>query len=187
MATPSPLLPDEVEAGSRRRDWLAWLLGAAMLGGVIAAALHFAEAEAFLRLAEEAQPWWLGLALLAQALTYALEGQVWRLTARQAGFPLSMGRAYRLSLSKLFLDQAVPSAGLSGTFAVAHALARSAMPIASITTAVVVRMVSYYAAYALSLAASLAIATLYGVTNALVAAVAVLFVVYALEIGRAHV
>jgi len=175
-----PEVIDGADAGGRGRDWLAWLFGAAMLAGVIAAALHFAEAEAFLRLAEQAQPWWLGLALLAQAATYALEGEVWRLMARQRGFSLSLGRAYQLSLSKLFLDQALPSAGLSGTIAVARALARNAMPTGGITTAVVVRMVSYYAAYALTLAVSLLIASLYGQTNALVALVAGLFVAYAL-------
>ncbi len=165
---------------SHGRDWLSWLLGAAMLAGVIAAALHFSEAQAFLRLAQQAQPWWLGLALLLQASTYVLEGEVWRLTARVSGFKLSFKRAYQLSLSKLFLDQAVPSAGLSGTFAVARELARSAMPRSIVTAAVVVRLVSYYAAYALTLAASLLISTLYGQANALVAVVAILFVAYAL-------
>jgi Mg2+-importing ATPase len=171
---------DDEEVAHRGRDWLSWLLGAAVLGGVIAAALHFSEAEAFLRLAEQAQPWWLGFALLAQASTYVLEGEVWRLVARVSGFKLGMGRAYQLSLSKLFLDQAVPSAGLSGTLAVAHELARSAMPRSTVTAAVVVRLVSYYAAYALTLAASLLIATLNGQANTLVALVAVLFVGYAL-------
>lgn len=180
MQAAPPTMPDDSRLRSTPGDWLSWLLGAAVLVGVIAAALHFAEAEAFLKLARAAQPWWLGLAVLLQAMTYVLEGEVWRVALRAGGCSLTVVRAWQLSLSKLFLDQAVPSAGLSGTLAVARELGRSGMPRAVITAAVVVRMVSYYAAYAATLLVSLLIAHRHGQSNALIGIVATVFVGYAL-------
>lgn len=47
----------------RGARWLSWLLGAALLAAVILAALHFSDGEAFLRLAERAEPLWLIVAV----------------------------------------------------------------------------------------------------------------------------
>ena len=62
----------------RSARWLSWILGAALLATVITAALHFSEGEAFVRLAEHAEPWWLLVALLLQAGTYVAQGGIWR-------------------------------------------------------------------------------------------------------------
>jgi hypothetical protein len=41
---------------SHRARWLSWGLGAAMLAAVVAAALHFSEEQAFVRLVEPPSP-----------------------------------------------------------------------------------------------------------------------------------
>jgi RsiW-degrading membrane proteinase PrsW (M82 family) len=55
--------------------WLSWLLGAALLVAVIAAVLHFAEERAFVRVAQEAEPWWLLLAACLQGTTYLAQAR----------------------------------------------------------------------------------------------------------------
>ena len=47
--------------------WISWILGAALLAAVVGGALHFSEERAFVRLAEQARPWWLAVAVLLQA------------------------------------------------------------------------------------------------------------------------
>lgn len=161
-------------------DWLSWLLGAAVLAAVVAAALHLSEAKAFVRLAEEADLRWLALALALQAATYVAEGEIWRAIGRAAGRALTIGSAFVLSLAKLFVDQAIPSAGLSGTLVVARGLAQHRLPQATITGGVVARLVSYYAAYVVSLGTAVIIAALHGQANVFLELVSAAFVVFAI-------
>ena len=102
--------------------WLSWLLGIAALFAVVIAVRHFSEEKAFVRLAGEAKPLWVLAALTLQAATYLAQGEIWRTVGRMAGIPLSVTLVYELALAKLFYDQAIPSAGLSGTVVVAQAL-----------------------------------------------------------------
>jgi Mg2+-importing ATPase len=145
---------------------------------VIAAALHFSEAREFVRLAEKAEPWWLLVALALQAATYVAQGEVWRVVVRASQVPVARGVVYVLSLVKLFLDQAVPSAGISGSIGFARALEQRGVPRRAVMTAVVVNTASYHASYALTLAAALAIALAHGQANALVLSVSILFLVF---------
>ena len=83
---------------------------------------HVAEERAFVTLLKQARPWWLLWALGLQAMTYVAQAEVWRIVLHSAGAQLPFGIAYRLSLAKLFVDQALPSVGLSGTVVVTQAL-----------------------------------------------------------------
>src|ERR1022692_3459210 len=58
--------------------WFSWIFGFAMLAAVIIAALHFSEERELVRIAERAQPWWLGIAIILQAGTYLAQGETWR-------------------------------------------------------------------------------------------------------------
>ena len=98
-----------------RWRWFSWALGVALLAVVIWGALHFSEERAFIRLAEQAEPWWLAAAIVVQAATYLAQGWIWRRVADAAGYDLSRGAAFELSLAKLFADQALPSAGLGSS------------------------------------------------------------------------
>ncbi|WP_242346353.1 lysylphosphatidylglycerol synthase transmembrane domain-containing protein [Anaeromyxobacter terrae] len=158
--------------------WLSWLVGIAVVAAVIGAALHFSEERELVRLAEDARPGWLLVAALLQAGTYLAQGEIWRLVLRAAHAPLPLATAFKLSLAKLFVDQAIPSAGLSGTVVVAKDLERRGVPRGVVMAAVVVSTASYYGAYVVSLAAAVAITIAEGHASALVIAASVLFALF---------
>jgi len=173
QATSAEPANERIELGSPLRGSVRWLplaFGFVLLVAVVVAALHFAEARELERIVEQAEPWWLALALLCQAGTYAAAGQVFRGVARAGGYPLSLATAYRLSLTKLFVDQAVPSAGLSGTVVLANGLQKQGMARSVVAAGVVVDLASYYAAYVLGLGIALVITAIRGEANAIIPA-----------------
>ncbi len=165
----------EETAGIRR--WLPWIVGIASVAAVIFAAMHFSEARDFARLARHANGWWLFAALALQAATYLAQGQVTGCVGRAGKFPLSVKTLYRLSLAKLFVEQAVPSAGVSGTTVVVGALEREGMPRPLISTAVIVDLVSCWSAYALGLLVALVLVLVRHQASRLIVIVSVLFIV----------
>jgi Mg2+-importing ATPase len=104
---------------------LIWLVGAAACGALVLVVTHLTEEEEFLRLLNEIDVSWLGLALLLQSGTYILQGIVWRVVVSAGGQGLSFGKSFELSLAMLFVDQALPSGGISG---VAAPSARRSLP-----------------------------------------------------------
>jgi Mg2+-importing ATPase len=164
-------------------SWVAWLLGAGFLAAVVAGALRFSEDRAFLRLAEQAEPWWLAMAVLLQAATYVAQGGVWRRVAQGCGYFLSRRAAFELSLAKLFADQALPSAGLSSSILVAKALEQRDLPPAVVKASVLINITSYHLAYVLALLAAIAIVALRGESNALILGGTVLFLAFALALS----
>ena len=163
----------------RRAWWLPWLVGAAALGGVVAVALRLDEGKDFLRVAQHVEPRWLFVAALLQAGTYLGEAQGWRRVARAAHFPLPLAVAYQLSLSKLFIDQALPSGGISGTVFFARALEKRGMPRPAVMAGVVVDFATYYITYLACLAAALLVTLLREETTVLLAVIAATFAVFA--------
>ncbi len=67
-----------------------------------------------------------------------------------------------LAFAKLFLDQAVPTGGISGTALVVRGLERRRVPTPLAIAAVVVDLLGYYVAYALGVAATLVILARHG-------------------------
>jgi Mg2+-importing ATPase len=145
------------EPQQRPFDWRSWLPGLALLALVVVGSLHFSEAREFVRLAERARPVWLIAAFVLQALTYLAQSEIFRAVGRARDFRLPLATAYRLSLLKLFVDQAFPSAGLSGTAIAARELTHCGMPRALIASSVVISIVSYQIAYATAVLAALAV------------------------------
>lgn len=158
-----------------RGSWLAWLLGAALLASVVAGALHFSEERAFVRLAEQAEPWWLAVAVLLQAGTYLAQGEIWRRVAAASGNPLPRTAAFELSLAKLFADQALPSAGLSSSILIAQALEQRRLPPGAVKASVLANITSYHLAYALALLVAVGIVFVRGDVNAVILAATALF------------
>ncbi len=173
------------QATPRASRWFSWVIGGAALVAVVVVALHFSEEREFVRLAEEARPWWLTVAVLLQAGTYLAQGEIFRIVARAAEAPVSAATTYKLSLAKLFVDQALPSAGISGTAVIARGLEQHGVPHGVVMAAVVVDTASYYAAYVLSLAAALAVTIVQGHASELIITVSVLFAVFGLALTLA--
>ena len=157
--------------------WLSWLLGIAVLLGVVIAVRHFSEEKAFVRLASEAKPVWVLAALTLQAATYLAQGEIWRAVGRMAGTLLARPLVYKLALAKLFFDQAIPSAGLSGTLVVAQALEKQgALPRSAVLAGAVVNTTSFFIAYATALAAALMVLSLLGHASFVLVSASVLFI-----------
>jgi Mg2+-importing ATPase len=165
--------------------WLAWLVGGAVLAALVLVVLHGTEQRALVRLVAAAEPRWLVWAALLQAGTYLAQAGVWLTAVRAAGHPVSVGTAYRLSIAKLFVDQALPSAGVSGTVVMAKALEARQVPHEVVMASVVISTASYYGAYAVSILAALAIVASRGRADALVMLAALLFVAGALAVVAA--
>jgi Mg2+-importing ATPase len=170
---------------SARARWVSWLLGAAMLAAVVAAALRFSEERAFVGLLERADPWWLIVAVLLQAGTYLAQGAIWRLVGDTAGAHLSRKAAFELSLAKLFADQALPSAGLSSSILIARALEQRHVPPPAVKASVLINIASYHLAYVVALAGAVVIVAWHEQTNALVVVTAALFLLFSLGLSAA--
>ena len=82
-----------------------------------------------------------------QGATYLAQGEIFRRVPRAAGYHLPLTAAYELSLTKLFIDQALPSAGIGSTVVVARALERRAVPRTVVAASMVINIASYHAAY----------------------------------------
>jgi Mg2+-importing ATPase len=142
---------------SSGKKWLTWLLGAAILAAVVLAVVHAGEERQFLRLARAAEPRWLIVAALLQIATYPFQGEVWQTVLRPGKAHVGVWETCKLSVARLFVDQALPSAGLSGTILAVKALQQRGVAEPVVMAGVVIDTASCYATYAFGLAVALVI------------------------------
>ncbi|HVY31947.1 MAG TPA: lysylphosphatidylglycerol synthase transmembrane domain-containing protein [Polyangiaceae bacterium] len=161
---------------------LGWLVGLAALAAVIAVALHFSEGREFVHLAQDAQPAWLVVAIALQLGTYASEGEVWQRVARACAISLRRSTTWRLSVAKLFVDQALPSGGVSGTLVIARSLEQRGVPRRAVGAGVAVDSASYHASYMACLAMAWLVTLPYHQANAAIGVASLLFVLFALTV-----
>jgi uncharacterized membrane protein YbhN (UPF0104 family) len=171
----------------RKVAWLSGLIGVALLAAVIAVALHASEAEAFARLLQQTQPVWLAVAAALQTATYLAQGEIWRCVTRAAGTRLPIGLAYRLSVVKLLVDQALPSSGLSGAVVVAGALQRRDIGEDVTTAGMVVNASAYLIAYIAALGVGLAVLAAEGRASTPVLVAGGIFVLVAAGVAAAAI
>ncbi|WP_276315570.1 MULTISPECIES: lysylphosphatidylglycerol synthase transmembrane domain-containing protein [Mesorhizobium] len=126
---------------------LGWLLGVLVLAGLVTFVLHFSDIEVFIDKLWRADPLWLAAAALCQAATYLCASGVWWGVLRRAGERRWFFGLLELALVQLFVNQAVPSGGVSGTLMVVRGLQRRGIPAPIAMTALLVAALSYYAAY----------------------------------------
>jgi P-type Mg2+ transporter len=162
---PSAAMPMPESRTSRRTLWFSWLLGIALLTVVAVVATHLSEERAFVGLVERISPGWLVVAIALQLGTYLADANTLRGTLVVAGWPRPLKALVGLSFAKLFMDQAVPSGGFSGTLLIMQSLARRGVPRAITLAAVILDLVAYYAAYLVALVVALVVAaTLHDLT-----------------------
>jgi uncharacterized membrane protein YbhN (UPF0104 family) len=128
-----------------------------LLAVLVLVVVHRAEEEALARLLARAQPTWLLTALVFQALTYLCAATVWQRALARHGVSGRPWSLVPLGLAKLFTDQALPSAGVSGTLLVIGALGRRGVERGVALAAVLAGMMGFYAAYFLATLAAVAI------------------------------
>jgi len=117
--------------------------------------LHVTKERVFVALLERAEPAWLLLALLLQAATYATQSRLWQVALCPARVRLPMSEAYPLSLAKLFVDQALPSVGVSGNLFLVRSLLARGVSLGMAVSVVVVDTAAFYTAYAASVVLAL--------------------------------
>jgi uncharacterized membrane protein YbhN (UPF0104 family) len=104
--------------------WVSWIFGLAILAGVVMFATHYKQEMAFTQLIREARPAWLLVAIILQTGTYLTNAMIWQRVLSRARLSRPFYSYIGLELAKLFMDQAIPSAGLSGTLLIVRALDR---------------------------------------------------------------
>lgn len=159
---------------------IRWICGVVLIAALVVVVRHVSDAREFARLAEQARPLWLLLAIAFQAVTYVSQGQIYRIVAAADGRALGVLAAARLSITKLFVDQAIPSAGLSGTVAVAAALRQRGISRSVVSAGVLVDLTGIYVSYIICLVASFVITTTRGKTTEITLTSALAFVVIAM-------
>jgi glycosyltransferase 2 family protein len=145
-------IPDDTEpipVASR----LGLVAGALLLTGLIVLVAHLDEERRLLENLRRAQPLWLLAGAALQVATYLCAAGVWRCAL--PGGRVRMRSLVPLGVIKLFTDQAIPSAGLSGTLVVVRALVHRGLTRGEAAAAMLVGLVSFYAAYAVAVGAAL--------------------------------
>jgi uncharacterized membrane protein YbhN (UPF0104 family) len=154
----------------------SWAFGLLTLLALVLVVVHFGTIEEFTRLALAATPYWFFLACISQAATYVCAALVWRQALKRAGHPRPLSTLVPLGIAKLFTDQVVPTGGVSGAILVARGLTRREVPTNVAMGALLVGLVSYFAAYLASVLTSLGILWLHHSASAALVFVVAIFV-----------
>ena len=132
---------------SRLRLLMFWIVGLMGFLTVILVVLHLGSLQKMAELIRSARPGWMLVALAVQSATYVSAALVWRQALRQAGHPLSLRTLIPLGIAKVFIDQVLPSGGVSGTMLVVRGLTGRRVPAGIAMAAMLAGMVSYDIAY----------------------------------------
>ncbi|MBT2188354.1 lysylphosphatidylglycerol synthase transmembrane domain-containing protein [Sphingobium nicotianae] len=172
----------ERDAPRRSRPWRGWLFGLLIVAAVVATVLHFSDLEHFATLTRRARPGWLVLGLLLQLATYAGVAAGWSAVLRLAGTPRPLLRLMRIAITKLFADQALPSAGMGGNVLLVEQLRALGVARGVAAAALLISMIGFYAAYALFALVMLVLLWLHDRATPLMAGLVTLFLAIAIAI-----
>ena len=166
-------------------QYLPWVFGSALLIAVVVVSYQLSETADFFRLVQTSRPRWILLATALQILTYVAQGEVFRAPVRLTKYRIGARLVYKLSLVKLFMDQALPSAGISSTVFVAKSLQQHDIPRDVVAASMVLNIASYHIAYIICLLAALAVTTASGHSNPVIVVTSVLFLLFAVGLVTA--
>jgi uncharacterized protein (TIRG00374 family) len=136
-------------ASPRSAAW-RWLPGTILLAGLLYLALRAVDWRHFSEILRHSEPAWLLVATLLQLGTYVCAAAVLHRGIAASDVHRPILSLIPLGLAKLFIDQVVPSGGLSGTVLVVRALERRNVPRGVATAAIVVNLLAFYAAYVIA-------------------------------------
>ena len=159
-----------------------WLIGLLLLSGLILIVTHFVELEHFTNLVRRAKPEWLILALLLQIVTYISVSVVWYIPLKLAGQRQSLWSLIPLGVAKLFVEQSVPSGGMSGTAFFVAALKRRGINGSVCMATLLLSLVAYYSAYLLAALTTVMLLYFYHKLNAWIVLISLVFAIVAVGI-----
>lgn len=178
-----PALTDEKPSGHTGASrWRSWLLGMLLVAALAAAALKWGQLESFAELLHRAEPGWLVGAVFLQLATYASLSAGWALVLLDAGTPRPLRLLLPLSVTKLFADQIIPSAGMSGNILLVDCLIAMRVPRGNAVAALLVSIIGYYAAYAMLAIAAFVLLWLHRHATLLLAATISVFLLVAIAV-----
>ncbi len=146
----------EARKGGGGIQWRRWFLAVLIAGAILFAALHWGDVKKFAELTAKAEPMWLAGALLLQFLTYLSLSAQWWLVLQKAGSQRSILKLLPLTITKLFADQVVPTAGVSGNVLLVDRLKAIGVPRERAVAAVILAIIAYYLSYAAGTIAAVA-------------------------------
>ncbi|QPQ54973.1 flippase-like domain-containing protein [Allosphingosinicella flava] len=171
------------ETVRQRLPLAALFVGLLVFAALVAIVLNFGELRQFTAAVRRAEPLWLIVALGLQLSTYISVAGTWSAALKKAGHPLPLRSLVPLSISKLFADQAVPTAGMSGNVLLVNQLIRRGLPRAAALSVLLVSIVGYYIAYAVMAVAILVLLWLHAEASVLLAISVSVFLAVAFLIG----
>lgn len=118
---------------------------------------HLADTERYAFILERAEPGWLLIAMVLQLFTYSCAGAIWGEVVHSGGHKLRISVMFRLAVEKLTVDQLVPMIGMAGNLAVVRAMRRFGLPGWLAMEAIIIDILSRYAAYVVVVALTFAI------------------------------
>ena len=181
--SPAAQAPDpSAKPHARLHRLLVWLPGLLALIALAFVLLQFGELKRLYGLLDNVRLPWLGLGLLAQIGTYASAAAVWYVVLRVADHRRHLAGLFLLGVAKLFMDQALPSGGVSGSVLVVAALRRRGVSAHIATAALLVGMISFYLAFLTAAGASLIVMALQHALNSMLVLVVIVFLFIALAL-----
>lgn len=172
----------ESAKGHRLRHILSWLPGVLLLAGLVAVASHFSEGKKFALLLQQARPAWILAAALLQAGTYVCSAAVWQRALHKGRARCTVRSLVPVAVARLFVDQVLPTAGFGGRLLVLRALQKRRIHTRLAVAAILIDLLTLYAAFAVCVLASLVIVAVVRDLNRLVLMLASLFPIFALSI-----
>ena len=164
--------------GAAAARW-RWIAGTLLLLALLFLALRHVDWRRFAEIARNAEPAWLLVASLFQLATYVFAAGALHRGIAASGIHRPLRPLIPLGIAKLFVDQVVPTGGLAGTLLVVRALERRRVSRGVATAAVVVNLLSFYAAYALSVGAALLVLWFHRSLHPAVLLLLTVFAIYA--------
>ena len=146
--------PSEDDFEERIRKSRRWIIIAVALFigllGIGFATLNIDSLQALSQQLRTARPKWLAASALSQLMTYACTALIWRRALNSTGYSLPFLDLYWLSVAKLFADQAIPSAGLSGGALFFYAFAKRNIPYQAAFSLFIFVCVAYFIAFSIA-------------------------------------
>lgn len=133
---------------ARRYHWRIALVAAVVLAGLIVVVAHLGDFDRFAEMVRQAAPVWLAAAFAFQIATYVFLSLAWQAVLRRAGSRQPLKRLLPIALSKLFVDQVVPAAGMGGNVLLVDRLMALGAARSTAISTLLVSVLGYYAAYA---------------------------------------
>ena len=161
---------------------LAWLPGLLALIALAFVLLQFGELKRLSALLRGLHPAWVALGGLAQFGTYMAAASVWYVVLSRAAHRRHLAGLLLLGVAKLFMDQALPSGGISGSVLVVAALRRRGVSPRIATAALLIGLLSFYLAFLSAAGASLIILALDHALNSGIVLVVIAFLFIALAL-----